>query len=97
MAENAWHETTYGVHKNRRGDRAVSQNVIANGNLEIREMFNDTVIDAFVVTANNYQVWACCKLSRERLRKALSLRRHEYDRALSSMQRVHGSKDRLWF
>ncbi|MEI9895718.1 MAG: hypothetical protein WDN28_18000 [Chthoniobacter sp.] len=51
IAEHPRQQPHYRIGEDRRGNRAIGQNVIANGNLLIHEMIDHPLVDPFVVPA----------------------------------------------
>ena len=56
VAEDAWNEAGHGIDEYGGGDCAIGQNVIANGDLFVNEMVDDSLIDAFIMAAQQDEV-----------------------------------------
>ena len=53
MAQNTRQQSHDRIDENDRGNRAIRQHVIANRDLRVDQMFDDAMIDPFVVPADN--------------------------------------------
>ena len=53
MTKNARQQTHNCIDKHNRGNRAVGEHVIADGNFEIDQVLDHAMIHAFVMTAND--------------------------------------------
>ena len=57
VAQDAGKQPDDRVNENNRGDRAIRQDVIADRNLHIDQMLDDAVVDPFVMTANDDEMF----------------------------------------
>src|SRR4029453_939747 len=76
MAEHPRQQTHNCIDENNRSDCAVRQDVIANGNLKIDEMFDHPVIDSFVMATDDDQMRFLRKLCCQRLVQPSTRWRH---------------------
>ena len=53
VTENAGQQSDNGIDQHDRSDRSIGQHVIANRNLQINQMFDHAVIDAFIMPADD--------------------------------------------
>ena len=74
MTEHPGNKSHDGVDKYNRGNRAVREDIVADGNLKIDEMFDNAVIDPFVMTADDDEMRFPRKLRRQLLVESVSSR-----------------------
>lgn len=56
VAENSWQQAHDRIDKNHRGDGAIRENIIADRNLGIDQIFDYAMIDSFVMATDDDEV-----------------------------------------
>ena len=67
VTEHPWNKARDGVDKHNRRNRAIREHIVADGNLKIDKVFDNTVINSFVMAADYNHVFTLRKLCPERL------------------------------
>ena len=74
MTEDPWNKSHNGVDKCNRGNRAIREHIVADGNFKIDKVLDDAVIDPFVMTADDDEMRFLRKLRRHLLVESVSSR-----------------------
>ena len=95
IAKDSWQETNDGIDDDDGSDRAVGEDVVADGKLLIHAGLDDAVVDALVVAAEEDQTWHGGEAMGIGLAKAFALWGHKNDVGLGCADGVKGFKDGL--
>ena len=97
MTKHAGQQAYHCIHQYNRSDRAIREYVVTDGDLCVNEVFNYTMIDPLIMTADDDQMFLLCEFRRETLCETLSLRCHQDHETFFCPQRFHRREDRFRF
>src|SRR5262249_49974200 len=97
MTKSPRQEANDSIDENNRCNRPVREYVISNGNFQVHQVFNNAVIDSFVMAAKDNKMSFFRKLHRGLLIKPMSSwgHQHHFGRLISEI--LDGCKNRLRF